>query len=541
MLYWRPFSMSPVMVSRIPMDTRKLSLRQLLPWLLPGLALVVYYEISAWRAAGALGFPLDDAWIHAQFARNLANGEGFTYTGDRWVAGSTSPAWTLLLALGYLVTRSATLSAKLIGVLLHVGCGLLAARLVLVLTANRVLAAACAAVVLAVPAMVWGAVSGMEIGLSVAATLAGMYLYLSSASQSRREAAAFAMLSAACLARPETFVILAVTALHATWRGPTLHARLRTAAIAAIVAAAVIGPLIVFDYATTGRPLPTTFYAKSGPGLVRAVTDGDSPQLRKLVTVSGPDAVKQLGDTFFEQFGPFAWIVLAGFVTAFTGRLRSSGAPLIAAAIILTAYAMGLVAPQRLKPENFRYTAPLIALSAVLATAGLSGAWSVLSGRAVRAGVVALAIVVVSWQAAAAVSVYSVSVKNIQELHVALGKWLRTHIPAGGLVAVNDIGAIAFFSGHRIVDLEGLVSPEALAFPRAERGIGFTSATKPDYVAVFPSWHPDIASRPDLFQEVYRTSIPDNVVSAGDTIVVYRTPWTRYPLLTGDAAGQDRH
>lgn len=529
------------MVSRIPVDTQRLSLRQLLPWLLPGLALIIYYEFCAWRAAGTLGFPLDDAWIHAQFARNVASGEGFTYTGDRWVAGSTSPAWTLLLSFGYLLTRSATVSAKAIGVLLHVACGLLAARLVLVLTADRILAAACAAIVVALPAMVWGAVSGMEVGLSAAATLAGMYLYLGSASQSRREVAAFAMLSAACLARPETFVILAVTALHAVLRGPTPRARLRTLAMAAVVAAAVVGPLIVFAYVTTGRPLPTTFYAKSGPGVVRAAAEGDFNQVRKLVTVSGPDAVRKLGDTSFEQFGLFAWIVLAGFAVAFTGRLRSNGAALIAAAIALTAYGMGLVAPQRLKPENFRYIAPLIALSAVLGIAALSVVWRVLRARALRAIIVALAIVAVSWQAAGAASLYATSVKNIQELHVALGKWMRAHIPAGGVVAVNDIGAIAFFSGHRIVDLEGLVCPEALAFPRAERGIGFTTATRPDYVAVFPSWHPDIASRPDLFQEVYRVSIPDNVVSAGDTIVVYRTPWTRYPLLKGDATGQDRH
>jgi hypothetical protein len=133
------------------------------------------------------------------------------------------------------------------------------------------------------------------------------------------------------------------------------------------------------------------------------------------------------------------------------------------------------------------------------------------------------------WQAAQAAPVYATSVRNIEQLQVATGKWLRGSLPPGARVAVNDIGAIAFFSRHEVIDLEGLVSPEALAYPRPSRGIGFAEATHPDYIAIFPFWYPDISSRTDLFQEVHRISIQGNVASAGDTIVIYRTPWTREP------------
>ena len=66
-----------------------LSRRALLLWCaIPAVVVALGYEIAAWRAAGTIGFLLDDAWIHAQFARNIATGHGFSYTGDRWVAGS---------------------------------------------------------------------------------------------------------------------------------------------------------------------------------------------------------------------------------------------------------------------------------------------------------------------------------------------------------------------------------------------------------------------------------------------------------------------
>jgi hypothetical protein len=300
--------------------------------------LAVYYELCAWRAAGASGFPLDDAWIHAQFARNIATGHGFTYTGGRWIAGSTSPAWTLLLAGGYVVTRSVLIAAKLLGVLLQIGCGMLAARLVRILTDRRDLAIAGGLLVVICPAMVWGGVSGMELGLASALVLGGFCLYLDPARQPRGRIQAVALFAAACLARPETLVILALCVSHLLARTRPTGLMLRRAAQAGVVLLAILGPFVAFDYLTTGRPLPTTFYAKSGPGLLRALADGNGALVRRLFSTSGPDAVRQFVATLFDQFGAAALVVLAGFGAAFAPALRRRGAPLMAAAILIAAF-----------------------------------------------------------------------------------------------------------------------------------------------------------------------------------------------------------
>ena len=52
------------------------------------------------RRAGFDAFPLDDSWIHLHFARNLAEGHGFSYNPGVPGRGSTAPLWTLLLGGG---------------------------------------------------------------------------------------------------------------------------------------------------------------------------------------------------------------------------------------------------------------------------------------------------------------------------------------------------------------------------------------------------------------------------------------------------------
>src|SRR5436309_16031441 len=43
------------------------------------------------RLQGGLGFPLDDSWIHLQFARNLARGLGLSYNPGPLVPSSPAP------------------------------------------------------------------------------------------------------------------------------------------------------------------------------------------------------------------------------------------------------------------------------------------------------------------------------------------------------------------------------------------------------------------------------------------------------------------
>ena len=66
-----------------------------------GLALVVAVALFLLRsqALNSLGYPLDDAWIHQTYARNFAMRGEWAFLPGEVSAGSTSPLWTLILAL----------------------------------------------------------------------------------------------------------------------------------------------------------------------------------------------------------------------------------------------------------------------------------------------------------------------------------------------------------------------------------------------------------------------------------------------------------
>ena len=109
-------------------------------------------------------------------------------------------------------------------------------------------------------------------------------------------------------------------------------------------------------------------------------------------------------------------------------------------------------------------------------------------------------------------------------MQVHLGRWLEAHTPRGATLAVNDIGAIAFFSRRAVIDLMGLVTPDIVARRRAgERSvIDYVTERCPDYVVVFPTWFPRLAARRDLVIPVYALRLERNEVAGGLEMVVYR-------------------
>ena len=76
-------------------------------WVIAGaLLLIAVIYLLASYSTFSIGFPLDDSWIHQTYARNLALRGEWAFRPGLPSAGSTSPLWSALLALGFLVGLS---------------------------------------------------------------------------------------------------------------------------------------------------------------------------------------------------------------------------------------------------------------------------------------------------------------------------------------------------------------------------------------------------------------------------------------------------
>jgi uncharacterized membrane protein len=495
----------------------------------PGLLLAGYYEWSA-HALSAAGFPLDDAWIHAQFAHSLATGHGFSYTGDRWVAGSTAPAWTLVLALGSLITPQIVIVAKALGLLFQALTGIFAARLGAWLTDSKLVGFSAGLLAAAVPILVWGGPSGMEVPLAACLVLLGIECHLRTRSGPGPRWTGIAWLALASLVRPESLIIMALALADLIWLWFRQRERGREILVASGAAAIVLVPWVIFDYVTIGRPLPTTFYAKSGSGLARALEQHDLVMAQRDLMVFGPQAVTNFISVLADQFGLAVWLIPVGLVWGLITASRRQATVLLLLILIVVPFAMGVTAPQRLKLTNERYVPQLIAIAAVLAAMGTVPVVRLLSRvRYAELAIPILLAAAVAWRAPARAQDFAIGVKNINELHVALGQWINRHLPIDAVVGTNDVGAIAYFGRRRILDLEGLVSPEALEFRGIGRGLRVVETFHPDYLAIFPHWYPEIAAQTDRFRLICRASISDNQVAAGNEFLVLQTPWAREP------------
>jgi len=463
--------------------------------------------------AGAAGFPLDDSWIHLHFARNLAEGAGFAYNPGVPVAGSTAPLWTLLLAAGARVAGASLVMAKTLGVAAGLAAALVLRRAALAWGASPP-AALVAAVGLAWSGpFAWGALSGMEVTL--AALLVASALLALARDRLVLTAVAGGL---ATLARPEAVVLLPFLALA---RRPTPR---RLALFAAIVVAALL-PFVAFCWATTGTPFPSTAAAKVEGGLLGRLIGLREPA--RVTWLERPLAFGLDWLTWLTRTHPLLPLALPAIVLVWRRRGRALG--MVGLVLLAHPLAMAVLAPYRGPGfQEGRYSIHLLPLAFLML--GVANIAPARKSAPTRGDARAASLVRVVYLAVALVTLapaadrYAWGVQNINAMQVHLGRWVDAHLPRSATLAVNDIGAIAYFSRRPVIDLMGLVTPEIRPYRRAgEAGVlRFVAERCPDFVIVFPTWFPELTARRELLTPIYRVRLDRNEVSGGPEMVVYR-------------------
>jgi hypothetical protein len=119
-------------------------------------------------------------------------------------------------------------------------------------------------------------------------------------------------------------------------------------------------------------------------------------------------------------------------------------------------------------------------------------------------------------------------VRNINECDVAAGKYLAALAKPGDVVAVNDIGAIGYYSNMEIFDLWGLIARELTVEMLTNDSLTFEFMNKyrrVDYMVIAPDWFTYLPRKTDIFRPVAELTTENNTILAQDKNIVYKAFW----------------
>jgi len=425
-----------------------------------------------------IGFPLDDSWIHLTFARNLAEHGQWAFRLGVPSAGSTSPLWSALLAIGFWIHLAPYAWTYLLGLLT------LWALTVVSETAARRLVPAYrprlpwVGIFMAVEwHLLWAAMSGMETllhGLLAAIILVALM------TGSRRYLTLGLLTGLSVWVRPDGLTLLGPAALTILLTERDMRSRFGGLVKYFIGFGVLFVFYLFFNLLIGGTPMPNTFYAKQAEYAVWQTL----PILARL-----NELLLQLlvGPSFLLIPGVLVWTVRS-FRKWDWGSLS---------ALAWSLGYMGLYLMRLPVYQHGRYVMPAMPIFFLLGLlAVVEFSYSKTFGRyhwiADTFWRMSLAMVTLLFIVLGARS-YARDVAFIEGEMVTAAKWTAANLPPDALLAVHDIGALGYFDNHALIDLAGLVSPEVIPFIRDEdRLAAYLDAQGADYLIAFPDLYPQM-------------------------------------------------
>ena len=469
-------------------------------WGVTLLWLLLFAASMLYHTGGRLALPLDDSFIYFQYARQAAQGHFLEYnTGAEPTAGATSLLHTLLLVPGFWLGLDGMGIALYALALGAVWLGLSAWLLLLL---GRRLGGSFsgwggALMFLLCGPLLWGYYSGMAIGLFAFSILLTLYLYLAG---DRRAPLAAALLA---LARPEgialVLLLLALVAyrraLNWQWGVP----------LGMYVLQALLRAWGTGEAGASGVEAKWRFAEPHGslPEQIRAVFFDFAEFVKGILTGS---LGHQTSANLYAYDGNYRRMVFAPFIALFflaelSYRLWSelSARKLGVAALGGAWFVGGVLLTCTLVEYDAhfnRYQQPFLPLYILFAALGLGrldaagGEWGSKLARGLACFFGLWGLMSVGFFAVA----YGENCSDIRNQQVEMARFIDAELPPDARIAVNDAGALRYFSRRQTIDLVGLTTAGNSAPWRHGSGSLFERLEamppdqRPQYFAIFPNW-----------------------------------------------------
>jgi hypothetical protein len=479
----------------------------------------MYLAVS--NSSAGLGFPLDDAWIHQTYARNLVELRQWAFIPGITSAGSTAPLWSAIISLGYFAQLDPLIWTYLGGLAFLAFSAWVAARWFTVRFPMRADLAWTMAVLIALEwHLAWAGLSGMET-LALAAIAMLCFYWL----ESQRVGTLLIglLIGVGVWIRPDSLTLVLAPVGYMAIRDREKHFRewLRLG----IGIAVPLLAYLAFQRGLSGEILPNTFFAKQAEYAALR----ELPLVVRLLTQIGIPG-EWLGVTGLQTGGPLIGVLIVlvpGLLVSIRRSARSRRwdqlIPLTWAGLFLALYAVRLPVTY----QHGRYAIPVIPVLLVLSYEGMTR-WieprSPMATKRIasRAWILVVAISSITFWLIGA-GAYNRDVAIIESEMVATAQWIQKNTSEEAIVAAHDIGAIGYFAGRELVDLAGLVSPDVIPFIREEPALAsYLDEAGAEYLITFPSWYPELTAGR---QPIFVTGAPYSPAAGGENMSVYA--WRR--------------
>ncbi|HLB65813.1 MAG TPA: hypothetical protein VJJ46_13300 [Anaerolineales bacterium] len=475
-----------------------------------------------------LGLPLDDAWIHQTYARNLAERGEWAFLPGEPSAGSTAPLWAALLAFARVAGLGPVAATFVFGVTALALTGLICDRWLRARLPDLRISPLWVPVLVGLEwHLVWAGLSGME-------TLA--LALLTAAVLFAAEARGFPPLAVGILIglgvwlRPDALLLaLPAGVLIAVDRQHSPVERARRMVQAVLGLSLLLLPYLAFNRSLSGEWWPSTYFAKQAEyASLRAEPLWRRFFLQLRAPLAGAGIVLAPG-------------VVVGAAYAMRERRLERLVPLLWVGCFLGAYALRLPVVY----QHGRYAMPVIPVLIVLGAEGMArwcrpGAAELGRRLASRLWLASLGMVtLVFWFIGG--RAYGRDVAIIETEMVRVAHWVRENTPPDALVAAHDIGALGYYGERRLIDLAGLVSPEVIPILRDEAALAaHLQERQAGYLATFPEWYPVLTRG---LTPIFSTGGAFSPAAGGENMAIYL--WGRASFAPQDMAvlysGQSRH
>ena len=466
-----------------------------------------YYINYAYSINQYNSFPLDDPWIHLQFAKNIAEYGSFSYFKNEVVtAGSTSPLYTLLLAAGFIITKNEMWLSYITGIIFFALSVYFFYRLSSVTFPKENWLAIAAALLLVFDKWLnLITVTGMETTMYIFLLVACYYYYR------KMNAIGFAVtLGLTFWTRPDALAFIAAIAIdyffrvYLKSRSPKENTEVnlfekkdlyKIAGIFGFIMAAYF----IMNFIISGSLLPNTYGAKIAyySAEFRSRADFLKVEVWEYFTESA----------YILIFIPFVFGVIKLFSDSFRFRYNPLIPALLFIAFLIFMYWYKLPYAHRFG----RYMMPIFPFYILLSVYGgreffkwlakYLGDTKLVNGLNII--LLAGSIIYCATGYNEIKKVYQEQSRHIYIRQVTAAKWLKENTPEGSVIATHDVGAIAYYSERKVVDVVGLINPEFISKLNKKEFVGFVleqmKAQNVSYMAFLKEWF-QVVNQEALFE-----------------------------------------